>query len=1573
MLGVGLSSIAQFAPPRKIDPILKNPVDGMFADLNGDSLEDILVIAEEETGYFRNLGEEYSEMILLTDEYHLPTACDVGDINGDGHLDVIVAYEEQGELIWFENDGDGLFGEPQLIMLVNPLNSIHCEDFDNDEINDLLYYDGLTSEVVLALGTGNGEFEEGEIVMTDVNSNGLEVADLDGDGNLDFVGPSSSTNYVGIAWGGVDGTFESEAVIYIDELVELILLSDLNGDDLLDIALSTESEIGTISNNSDRQFGEYMSETLPLVSFTFLVENIVGSLDNDLIVIDNANNEFIVYENLGDFQFQLNEELLFPEMNIHANFGSQDDGNDINILIDAGEALKLLQFSEEQISTLDLAYSVGYADDAFISDIDSDGFDDYCWISGSQVWVAYGSHHGKHPFQKVFDHSEQILNIEPIDLNHDDISDLLFFDADLDFLGAIIQTEPRNWEYSENVVAHSNSLTLETGDIDGDGWEDILLANSGDDISLFKSIGPMQFEVTTKTYTDYQWQQTALEDLDGDGDLDLIFYGQDVYFVEFDVVYATEPELITFSGFFNIAEVLLEDFTNDGVLDVVTGFQNLAGIRMNKGMGGLNFGPDVQLVPFDDLHSMIPIDLEYDGMDDILVCREDGQIDVLRNDGGNGFISEPFGQNLETEAVLLKGDLNSNGQSEIYAFSQQISAIHELEILFESESQIQGHTFLDFSGNGIQDPEDIPFPFVKMRLGGLDTYYYSNIEGDYTTYSDTGTFTVFPEFDESLFAISTPDLSYTVTLSEDDPTSEGHDFGLTPIAWQEKINGEFVTESPRCEEEITHWLSISNEGNSIPSGVVAYELDELCEFVEAIPAPDSTNENTIYFSYSDLFYFSQKEIEVVIQMPPAELPMPWLTHYMTTYVEDEFGELYVATTDSLSQRLLCGYDPNDKLEEIGYTPEGFITPDDTMEYTVRFQNTGNDTVFCCMIRDQLPFFVDRSTIQPIQWSHDFELNIESDGEAVFRFDNINLLDSASSPLGSQGFVKFTAEPVADIADGTKIYNTADIYFDLNSPITTNTFVNEIYDCDVGIEMILNQTAFCLGDTLEAAHGYKGLSTIEWQLGLVDSHDTLFCTILDQPGEFYLNLLSEDPLCGSRSDSILISVSEMISPGLLTEPEPICEGESIMLTSTFLEGNSWYFNDQLLSETAYVMADQDGDYELQIDNEGCLSPFLSVEVDVIPTPDADILAVDSAICLNASTLLVANDAQTYQWWFDAEQIGVEQMLEIDEPGHYLLLTLEQDCISDPDSVEIFALETPTAEFSGETTLCEGDSIQLFSVSPTGNTWFLNEQEFSNAQIVSLESPGEITLMVDNGICANESNPVMIEEISLPEATASSDEVNFCPGESVWVEAGSFDEFGWYLDNILLGEDDEFEISSEATFQLIVKEDGCWSLPIEIISNEQEAPPEPTIVEEGSALICSVDAENVDYMWWFYNQHIEGSNDVIHNPEESGLYRVSIQNDNGCVSESPQFNYIITSIENGEESSFIAYPNPFESFLALNGSAGCQARLHNELGQLVEECSILTDSFSWDLSNLASGTYHLLLLCSEQNVISKVVKH
>lgn len=131
-------------------------------------------------------------------------------------------------------------------------------------------------------------------------------------------------------------------------------------------------------------------------------------------------------------------------------------------------------------------------------------------------------------------------------------------------------------------------------------------------------------------------------------------------------------------------------------------------------------------------------------------------------------------------------------------------------------------------------------------------------------------------------------------------------------------------------------------------------------------------------------------------------------------------------------------DPNDKQGfPKGFGSEHNIRPGQTIDYLVRFQNTGTAPALTVFVSDTLSPFLDPLSIRPGASSHPYTWDLSGQGVLTFRFNNILLPDSNVNEVQSHGFVQFSIAPF-DVPLGSVIENSAAIYFDFNEPVITNT-------------------------------------------------------------------------------------------------------------------------------------------------------------------------------------------------------------------------------------------------------------------------------------------------------------------------------------------------------------------------------------------------------------------------------------------------------------------------------------------------------------------------------------------------------
>ncbi|MCW3127266.1 MAG: hypothetical protein JWO03_2924 [Bacteroidetes bacterium] len=136
---------------------------------------------------------------------------------------------------------------------------------------------------------------------------------------------------------------------------------------------------------------------------------------------------------------------------------------------------------------------------------------------------------------------------------------------------------------------------------------------------------------------------------------------------------------------------------------------------------------------------------------------------------------------------------------------------------------------------------------------------------------------------------------------------------------------------------------------------------------------------------------------------------------------------------------------------------------DWLTYTIHFQNTGSDTAYLVVLKDTLSQYVDAASFQYLASSHHAVVQLDHN-VMTFTFPHINLVDSATNPALSEGWIQYRVKANPNLTDGTLINNTAFIYFDNNPAVVTNTATTNVTLVTCSDTTISLSQSICAGDT-----------------------------------------------------------------------------------------------------------------------------------------------------------------------------------------------------------------------------------------------------------------------------------------------------------------------------------------------------------------------------------------------------------------------------------------------------------------------------------------------------------------------------
>ncbi|MBC8045599.1 MAG: T9SS type A sorting domain-containing protein [Fimbriimonadaceae bacterium] len=412
-----------------------------------------------------------------------------------------------------------------------------------------------------------------------------------------------------------------------------------------------------------------------------------------------------------------------------------------------------------------------------------------------------------------------------------------------------------------------------------------------------------------------------------------------------------------------------------------------------------------------------------------------------------------------------------------------------------------------------------------------------------------------------------------------------------------------------------------NDGCAPTSGTIQLTFDLLLTYDESNPAPDIINGNTLTWNYDYAVFDSlHKTFDVIV----------------TTSVDatlDDFIDLHVQVTSTgtdadttnnykdYHENVVGSFDPNDKqVYPAGACEEGFISHEQILTYTIRFQNTGTAEAHNIYILDTLNNRLNKNSARVIASSHAMHTEYLEGDVLKFVFNDIYLPDSNSNEPESHGYVIYEIGTKPSAPDGSVIENSAAIYFDFNDPVITNATSNKLIDIVPEADTVIQNFEICTGEFITVAgHAYTESGIYTDFLRSAAGCDSLIITTLTIFSPFYNSLA--DTICEGEEiifdgdvfnasgiyvrnyetmfgcDSILTLELEVILQENTLIENTICEGEYIMI-----------------GDSIYTIA---GEYIHIFESASGCDSTVTLDLDVIPNEN---VLMETTICEGESVTI-----------------------------------------------------------------------------------------------------------------------------------------------------------------------------------------------------------------------------------------------------------------------------------------------------------------------------------------------------------------
>ncbi len=1027
----------QYLPGQAAIPGITAARSLAITDVDGDGVEDLVVAAGVQNGLLVALNNGFGEFTVatVTSDLQEPAFVRAADLNGDGLVDLVVASPADGRIDLFPGLGDGSFATAVTISSTAAgVDLLDLADVDNDGDLDLLAMMPTTQTLAWFANDGDGTFGTANTISAALPQL-LTAAfhDLNGDGITDVLVSYGSDDLVWFAGQG-GGSFSAVNPIAIINALRGAWAADLDDDGDLDLITGHQSAGRIYLNDGSGTFGQY-DPGFPISGENAITQDIDGDGRIDLCFRRQPFQDVSYRLNQGALVF--GPQVVVPPFHRAFRLESLDlegDG-DLDLIMTQGPSAPVICFEQVGPGTFQPGQEMSMGGTAIsnftLQDLDQDGALDLLFLAGSTVtrdlyWKRNegGTFGPETLLQEIYLPDNYLITLADVD-----------GDGDLDH---VVSSPNVGWRRNDGGTFSAHipvdaSITLGPvimADLNGDGLPDMVAANRSSTVARwYRNTGNATFVAQPNLPINLSFaSELHAADLDGDGDMDLVLNGSNnaiaVLLNNGNGSFA-QPQSLNTQNWTSIMH--LHDVDGDGDLDLMNGNYTQFRWFANNGVG-----------QFGDLNTLQP--------------------------------TEPYSTELNASIVV---DLDGDGLKDIVYAEDQDPQLEWLNNRQNSFFRIQGRLYWDLDQDGVRDANDPPVTWATVTAAPAPNFPFSTNNGVYQAYVDAGTFTVRPVFDTTLWRITSDSLQYTVSPSANEPVSAGHDFGLFVNNANSVIDLGFLPPNGVCADTVTHWLSATNLGTFGEGGIIALAMDTLFTLLGAVPPADSVANGIHYWSYADLGFYSTFTVQLTTIRPDFTAIGDSTRFTVQAFQYDPFlpGSIVDTTALQVEGIVVCSYDPNDKLADpVGFGEFGAVDiSTEHIDYTIRYQNTGNAPAVTVVLRDTLPLEADLGRLTLL--GHSFaptDLRVDSGRVFTARLQNILLPDSASDPLGSQGFLSFRMGLLPGLPHLTAITNSAGIYFDLNPPIITNTTLNTLVDCALWLPQIQAVEA----DVLSATEGLR---------------------------------------------------------------------------------------------------------------------------------------------------------------------------------------------------------------------------------------------------------------------------------------------------------------------------------------------------------------------------------------------------------------------------------------------------------------------------------------------------------------------
>jgi hypothetical protein len=685
---------ALYPLPFKLVNVDHTPTSVVNGDINGDNHIDVIAVNRYDDSLSLLIGNgegSFSEKqhITVGDE---PTRAVLEDINGDGDVDLVVANSGSDDISVILGNGDGTFQDQQ--RFAGGGDRLAVGDMNGDGKLDIVT---TSTELSVLLGNGDGTLQAEQRYTVGERPSEVKLGDMNGDGLLDVVTSRYDADVYGtvvsVLLGNGDGSVQERqnptdiGSSYPNAPFDL---GDINGDGALDVLVAIHPGLVILLGNGDGTIQSKVTQNGAYLPTAIALGDIDGDGALDAVTLSadewdldqsfiNVNEHLAVFMGNGDGSFQQREIIHVTSTSVNSvTLGDTNADGQLDIITNSYDSiLIMLSGIDSYISSLDTIIKETLVSFPGIGDLNNDGIldllvdrcdDNYTCLTRAML----GSRERR--FQTAWSISFSAPRGVGFwsslgDLNGDSLLDLVLTKDGFEYgyHGHSVYFGDGDGSFHRspgNVFDGPFPFTFV--DINGDGSQELV---GGDRIIFSDDNGNLQ---EPQRNTDlHLLRSEVLRDLNGDNMADAVGFTEDgdiMVMLGYGDGRFQEHQRYSVSN--DTSTIVLDDPNSDGKLDVVTFGGERIGFLFGKGGG--SFQEQQLSTTRTSLSSGNFGDINGDGAVD-LVGVHGGNIVLLLGKGDGNFHEQyVLTSNFTVTSAILR-DFDGDGLSDLMIKNKCVS------------------------------------------------------------------------------------------------------------------------------------------------------------------------------------------------------------------------------------------------------------------------------------------------------------------------------------------------------------------------------------------------------------------------------------------------------------------------------------------------------------------------------------------------------------------------------------------------------------------------------------------------------------------------------------------------------------------------------------------------------------------------------------------------------------------------------------------------------------------------------------------------------------------------------------